>query len=399
MLINNIDIASFKALLAIKDIQPADVITYDDWLRNALNPLFLGRHERFKKLNIQLVISDVDDNGALNNISNLVKQLEKCTIKFDDIDFYYDCTIASKSNEKLTNGFYTLDVELKSGYAYKPAITETMNNITAKTITIPGNLPTPAVVTITPSIDTISVTLTGLSKNPITVSNLHANTPVVIDGEKCTVTEADIDTTLTVAAGLNKWNFRKYNMASFANPDDTDIHIAPTYGTIPAGSSYAQQLVLDAAQLAKNLGYDYLGHLKTAVYVTNPKAVSFNFYHDDGASIYLNGALVYSHDYHADENNGAASATMNLIAGWNVIEIIWIQHYGADGVWGINPTIGSQVEGLNCYYARDAGAPGIVNKFADADMWAFPVLQPGENMVGVSSTNCVITVSYKPKFI
>jgi hypothetical protein len=398
VLINNIDIATFKAILTVKDIQTADVVTYDDWLRNALNPLYSGKTEQFKKINIQFAISDTTDDGALTNISNIVQQLEKSTIKFDDVSFYYDCTIANKSNEKITNGFYLLNVELKSGYAYKPAVIETMNGITSKTITVPGNLPTPAVVTLTPTIDTISAALTGLSKNPIIINNLHANTPITINGEKCTVTEADIDTTLNVATGAGKWNFRKYNMSAFANPDDTDIHIAPVYATIPAGSPYSQKLVPDGNTLAYNLGYDYLGYLKTAVNVTTSQAMSFYFYHDDGASVYCNGSLVYSHDYHCDNNNGAASATMTLNAGWNVIEILWIQHYGADGIWGVTPVIGSQVVSLNCYYSKGTGS-GIVNKFSDADLWAFPVLQPGLNTVGIDHSTVPVQILYKPKFI
>lgn len=202
MLINNIDIADFKALLTIKDIQTVDVVTYDDWLRNALNPLYLGKQEKFKKINIQLVISDTDDNGALNNISNLIKQLEKCTIKFDDIEFYYDCTIANKSNEKITNGFYLLDVELKSGYAYKTAVTETLDHVASKAITVLGNLPTPAIVTITAPIDTISVVLTGF-KDSITVNNLLANVPRIIDGEACTVLQAGVNK----FAEIDLWSF------------------------------------------------------------------------------------------------------------------------------------------------------------------------------------------------
>jgi len=398
MLVNNIDIASFHAQYLTKDIQTAGVITYDDWLRTSISPLYLGKKEQYKQIKIQLLIKDIDDESCLNDISNLVNQFEKCTVKFDDLSFYYDCLVVNKSHIRKTSVVYTLDIELKSGYAYKPAVIETMNGITSKAITVSGNLPTPAVVTLTPTIDTISAVLTGLSKSPITVSNLHANTPVVIDGEKCTVTEADIDTTLTVATGANKWNFRKYNMSAFANPDDTDIHIAPVYATIPAGSPYSQKLIPDGNTLVYGLGYDYLGYLKTAVNVTTGKSISFNFYHDDGASVYCNGSLVYSHNYHADNNNGTASATMTLNAGWNIIEILWIQHYGADGVWGVTPTIGSQVVSLNCYYSKGTGS-GIVNKFSDADLWAFPVLQPGSNTVGIDHSTGYVQISYKPKFI
>lgn len=400
MLLNGIDINNYGATLLDKDIQTAEVITYQDWLRNAPNFIVTGQKETYKVIVCELMVKGTDDDDILEKISDFIKQAEKCTIRFDDTAFIYDAILKNKSHKRLGNShkIYALHIEWQSGYAYLPDITETMNNVASKTITVPGNLPTAAVVTIMPTIDTISATLTGLGKSPIIVNNLHANIPVVIDGEKCTVTEADIDTTLTVAAGLNKWNFRKYNMVSFTNSDGADL-IAPLKSSIPVDSSYSQNLIPDGALLAKNLGYDYLGHLKTSVFATSPKTVNINFCHDDGASIYLNDEVVYSLNWYRDENNGPASASLDLAAGWNTLEIIWIQHYGPDGIWGITPTIGSQVEGLNCYYSRDADAPGTVNKFTDTDLWSFPSLQPGSNVLGITPAIASVQVTYKPKFI
>lgn len=192
MLVNNIDIVNFKAMLVSKRIQTADVITFDDWLRNALNPLFLGKQEQYKQIKIQLLIDDVSEESALNNISNLVKQLEQCTIKFDDLSFYYDCLIVNKSNERIIPGKYLLDVELKSSYAYKSIVTETLDHVSSKTINVAGNLKTPAVVAITVPTDTISVTINGLGST-ITVKNLKANIQVVIDGEACTVLQNGVN--------------------------------------------------------------------------------------------------------------------------------------------------------------------------------------------------------------
>jgi len=196
MLVNNLDITTFKAILLSKDIQSSEVTIYDDWLRQSNNPLYMGKQEKYKKIKIQLLVEDIDNDSVLNDISNLVKQLEKCTLKFVDVSFYYDCTIVSSLNTKIANGHYTLDVELKSGYAYKLAITETLDHVATKTINVPGNLPTPAIVTVTAPIDTISLTLTGFGDDSITIKNLKANIPVVIDGEACTV----------MSNGLNKFS-------------------------------------------------------------------------------------------------------------------------------------------------------------------------------------------------
>jgi phage-related protein len=202
MLINNIDISTFKATYLSKDIQTTDITIYDDWLRNALNPLYLSKQEKYKQIKLQLLIKDTDDESSLNDISDLIKQFEKCTIKFDDLSFYYDCLIVNKDHKRIVKGWYTLDVELKSGYAYKAAVTETVDHVASKIITVQGNLPTSAIVTITTPIDTISLTLTGF-KDSITINNLLANVPVIIDGEACTVLQSGLNKFMDV----DMWSF------------------------------------------------------------------------------------------------------------------------------------------------------------------------------------------------
>jgi phage-related protein len=78
-------------------------------------------------------------------------------------------------------------------YKFGDVITETIEHLSSKTINVLGNQPTPAIVTITVSIDTISLTLNGFGDEPIRLNNLKANKPVVIDGEACTVLENSIN--------------------------------------------------------------------------------------------------------------------------------------------------------------------------------------------------------------
>lgn len=412
MLINGIDISTYGATHLQHDIQTAEVITYQDWLRNAPNFIVTGQKETYKVITCEMGIKGVDDDDILQKIGNLIKQAEKCTIQFDDTVFLYDAILKAKDHKMVGNShkLYALHIEWQAAYAYKPAITETLDHVASKTITVLGNLPTPAIATITPSIDTISATLTGLSKNPIIINNLHADNPITIDGEKCTVTEHDFDSTITMLAGDGKWNWRKYTMWNFANPDNANVPFAPKYSDIPVNSPYSQALIPDGADLVHNTGYDYLGHAKTAIYSSSPdnyKAISI--YHDDGATVYFNGEIVYEHigpsgptpfrTLDTGPFGPSPSITLILNEGWNTLEILLIQHFGPDGIWGIQPVIGSVVEGLNCFYCKDANSSGIVNKFGDTDMWAFPTLQPGENAVGIDITTADVQITYKPKFI
>jgi len=397
MLVNNIDITVYKAKLLSKSIQTNEITIYDDWLRKALNPLYLGKQETFKSITMQFVIADTTDNACLLDISNFVTQLAKCTVKFDDIDFYYDCTLVSKQHSQLIEtGYFGLDVELKAGYAYLAEVTETMDHVASKTITVLGNLPTPAVVTVVPSIDTISAVISGATKSPILIKNLYLNNPITIDGEKYTITEQDFDFTITIAAGVGKWAYRQYNMWNFANPDEANVPFAPKYEDIPVGTPYTHALVPDSAILVANAGYDYLGHAKTAIYVTSPIVRSFTFHHDDGASVYLNGVLIYSG---IGVVTPTPSIVLNLVAGWNILEILVINHFGPGYISNITPIIGSMVEQLNCYYSRAIAPQNSVNKFGDTDMWEFPTLQPGVNTIDIDILTADVQIKYKPKFL
>jgi phage-related protein len=402
MTIDGVDISAFHAVLSdFPDIQPATVVTYSDWLRQAINPLYYGAKETYKVIKLTFFIKDTDYQSCLCDVSNLCNALKKCMIKFDDISYYYDCALSATpvSAVKIRDNRLSVTVTLNSAYAYLPAVTTTLSG-TSQTLPAQGNLPSPATITLTPSQDIGTLTLSGLTKKPVTISNLHAGAPVVIDGEKCTVTEADLDTVLTQTGGSGYWMFRKYSIA--LDPDSTRIYMVPEKSMIPTGAAYTQQLIADAATLYHGQGgYDYLGHIKTAVYVTAAKSITIKFLHDDGVNVFVDGTNVYSKN--CPENNtaqwaGYPSVSVPLTIGWHTIEFLWLQHVGDDGIWGLTPTISSQVEKLNCYYARDAGN-GLVNKFPDTDLWAFPTIQPGDNAVMVDSSVCSETISYKPKFM
>ena len=190
MQINGIDVITYGVTTYNRDIQPSEVVTYDDWIRNAASPTFVGQKEYFKKILITFVFKGTTEQIVSENISNLIKLLEKCTILFDNLSFYYDCTLTTSKIIRYVPGTQQkLEVEMKSGYAYKTALNSAMKNISSLAISVPGNITTPAIVTVTVPIATISLVISGLGQT-ITINNLHANTPVTIDGEWCVVTES-----------------------------------------------------------------------------------------------------------------------------------------------------------------------------------------------------------------
>lgn len=225
MLVNNVDIKIFKARLMSRNINNAEVEIFNHWGTNNLNPIFYKKGiNKFKVLNITLDIVCNNSNELETMKSNLTKQFETATIKFEDIEYYYrgfisgepSCKYISVSNE-------TLDISLLV-IAEKPQITEVMNRITTKTINVQGNSETPAIVEITPSIDIIDIVLTGLSDDPMTVRNLKAAQKVIFDGENGTVTQNGVNKFLDT----DLWEFPRLksgNNTITVNRGNVDINI------------------------------------------------------------------------------------------------------------------------------------------------------------------------------
>ena len=397
ILIDGVSAAQYHAILLHYTISPARVEVYMDWMRNSPNPLLYGSQKKYVEIQMTLLIEDADADRVQTDISNLSTALVKSTLKFSDRRTYYDAWTASDAEPTLVNPrTYQYDITLNAAYAYLPAVSQTLAGQTG-TITTQGNLPSPAVVTLTPTQDIGALTLTGLTKRPIVIHYLHAGAPITIDGKKGIIIEANLDTAITENTGAGKWLFRKYSMAGFIDSNVDTIDFMPTKDTIPAGQPFTQQLIPDGSDLVKNIGYDYLGYLKTAVYVSKSEGIAdVAFSNDDGCSIYLNGAFIYGTK---SDNYGTGRVTLNLNSGWNTIEIIWIQHYGPDGIYGIIPVIGTQVDALNCAHAAPRASGGLINKFPDVDLWSFPVLQPGDNPVSIDSAVCAVKVEHRPKFM
>lgn len=404
--LDGVPVSSFNAECVERSIAPAAVITYTDWLRQSLNPIYYGVSRQYKVITLKFEFQYNHDEDLLGYSGGLVHALEHCQLKFSNVKYCFNCVLASASLDKEDGPKEYLSVTLNASYAYLPAV-ETTFSSQLQALNVSGNLPTPAIVTLTPSQDIETVTLSGITKQPIAINNLHAGAPVQINGESGTVTEPDLDTVMTDAMGSGKWLLRKYSMVSVIDPDSTRIYKVPQKSMIPSDTSYIQQLISDAANLYHGRGgYDYLGYLKTAVYISSAKTITIKFLHDDGVNLFVDGASKYTKN--CPEDNGESGTTkwpgypsisVSLTAGWHKIELLWLQHVGDDGIWGLSPTISSQVDYLNAYYARDSNPAGTVNKFPDADMWAWPVLQPGNNTISIDNAQCAVKVSYKPKFM
>jgi len=194
MYVNNINLTEkYGAMLITKDIQNSEVTNYNDWLDNAIGPIRIKEEKfKFSKITVTLLIEGTDEEDVLTKISNILDLCKSGILKFQDIDYYYNISLANSANKKIICKVYELTLEYQSSYKYSEEVTETINRVITKTITANGNTITPAIIEITPSVTIIDLELT-INGEAITIKNLTASKKTILNGEDDTVTELGIN--------------------------------------------------------------------------------------------------------------------------------------------------------------------------------------------------------------
>lgn len=196
MLINDVNISQYKAKLLERNISVASVDNKNVWNTNFLMPVECMYKYSYKVIRLKFDIK-ADDSSELELIkSKLIKSLEKATIKFDDINYsfigYYSeiPTIEriSKNNDTLELNFYCYMCNAETFIKISDTDNHTINNN--------GTSITPCYLEIIPTFSYSSLTITGLSDDPIKINNITANKKIIIDGYTNKIAED----------GVNKFN-------------------------------------------------------------------------------------------------------------------------------------------------------------------------------------------------
>lgn len=194
MIVNNINlIATYGVIITSKDIQNSEVINFNDWIDNAIDPVRLKEEKfKFSNITVSLLVEGANEDEILTKISNILVNCKSGVLKFSDIDYYYNISLKDSTNKKICEIAYELTFSFQSTYKYKDEVIETINRLTTKVITSNGNLETLAIVEITPSITIIDLVL-NINSEAITIKTLTAGKKIIIDGEKGSVTELGIN--------------------------------------------------------------------------------------------------------------------------------------------------------------------------------------------------------------
>lgn len=194
MRINEKTIYELNGELISKKYVPASSEKSINWSSSNNNPIVISKNKSNAVYEVEIVIKDLTEELVKKSMSNLLNELIECVINFIGENIYYKC-LYDKSisdeifyNELEDNYCLKIKVFLNISEFYESIKTEVMNRVSTKTINVLGNINTPTIVEIIPSIDIIDLTIEGLADDPITIKNLKANKKVILDGELQKVT-------------------------------------------------------------------------------------------------------------------------------------------------------------------------------------------------------------------
>lgn len=194
MKINNIDISKFQAKQLKVNIQNSKIEISKEWLKSSLIPIELYSKITFKSIYVELYFRGNDRNSILKEISNLVSILKgKSNIQFDNYINSYICFLESDEiQQTIRKDRYILVMNFQ-GFEIGKEVVENLNKVSSKTLDVDGNLRTPIIMEITPSIDMTDLKINGVSDDPLIVKNLKANKKIIIDGIEGTVMQDGIN--------------------------------------------------------------------------------------------------------------------------------------------------------------------------------------------------------------
>ena len=225
MKINSKDISLLKCKLLELDIGPAKRdVKYEFLNGRSLNYVRTDNENyTFKpiKLKIEIYADSRDEYETCK--SNLAAELIECTLQFDNIP------------GKTYTGYLNGDISVDEKGTWIGVVTcklyavcegaQVTNEFTKQlTFTNFGNSKGPAIVEISTSVALVQLTIAGLTKEPIIVKNVARDVPLIIDGEKCVITQD----------GVNK--FGDTTMKTFPE-------VAPGSNTIELGETVASAYV------------------------------------------------------------------------------------------------------------------------------------------------------------
>ena len=196
MKINGIDLKQKYGEIRMgqETIKERKVVSFTNWLDQANSPIECEKPKgKFYDVEVEMIVSGNTKTEAERTISNIQADCRKGKIELNTVDFILQGELKEAEKEFVGRWEYKLSLTFQ---AWDKTDKEKSVSFTGteKKIFVEGNLETPCIIELTPINDTISFTIKGAARSPvtgspedITIKNLKQGKKVIIDGEACTV--------------------------------------------------------------------------------------------------------------------------------------------------------------------------------------------------------------------
>ena len=179
-----------------------EISNESEWIRSAILPHFSKNTIAFKEFSIDLIMKPLQAQSSLNpriaiykNIGNLLSTLlGPVDLVLDDIPNKFKAIMKSyKVAEVSARKFHKLTLSF-NGYEYGTEVTATGTG--SVTISNPGNILSPVLLTLTPGATASNVRISGICRNPhtgedepVVLGSVTKNKVITLDGANGLFTE------------------------------------------------------------------------------------------------------------------------------------------------------------------------------------------------------------------
>ena len=197
----------------------------------------------------------------------------------------------------------------------------------------------------------------------------------------------DVEAGIDQRTGTDRWAVNRYNATSedvLESPNTVKIPVSaiPTIALIRGKNEVSSKLALDLVDSTEYTDYAAsVFHLFTYLYSSVDKTVSVVISHSSEANLYVNGSEVYASVAH----NLETSVAINLIQGWNSIDVL-LNNVETAGAIRFGNNLKNLADAMSCYYGGGNSASQIKQLSDEIDLR----VQLGEIIAGINISNDVI---------
>lgn len=191
MIVNGIDLKKkYSSVVWLSQtIKPRKVVTYTDWLDEGYRPV-KSKSNRYTdfEIYVEMLVKAGSKEECEIIMSSIMNDFDSGELQLDNMNFTYEFDFKSEDRELVKRWLYSYKITL-SAYNKKGVSKTVAFSGKEKTFLMEGTTKSPAIVTITPDIALVSLTVKGITDEAITIKDIARNAKIVIDGQNCTITE------------------------------------------------------------------------------------------------------------------------------------------------------------------------------------------------------------------